>query len=884
MKNHLLCCVFLLLCLANKTWSQNMAINSTGALPDASAMVDIASTDKGFLAPRMTTTQQNAIVLPAKGLVIYNTTNNVLMLNTGTSASPVWTALTASSNNWLLTGNSGASGLTNFLGTTDNVKLAFRTNNLQRMLVDSLGRVGIGVTNPANPLVVKDTIEIRRTGSAVSQLLFTNTSGSGDFRISGDGGDLFWQGGGGRNLQMGSYWGITLAGDRQSGTLPSFINGVANTGILVKAQRDASVPLAIQSNSASQSANLTEWRNSAGTILNTVNSNGNVAIGASAFNGTNPEKLLVDAGTTTSVNAIVGKGSINSYLQLNIQNGSSGTNSSSDVVATANNGDETNNYVDMGINGGGNTSNIMGAANDAYLYNMGKNFMIGTGTSGKVLMFLTGGLDSATNERMRIDGTGNVGIGVGNPAYKLTVNSTANPLQLVGLQTGTNADSVLTVSNGVIKRLNISAYPVWTLGGNTGTTEPAAPATYGTSTLGASENFLGTEDARDLVVATNNRERMRILNTNGFVGIGTAAPSKPLDLVQNLAGAGLMKIQNTNATGYSSIDIWSNTAQIGNIGYSNSGASYANAFYFATNTSANMLFATNNAERLRIDGSTGNIAVGATAFNGTNPEKLLIDAGVTTSVNAIVGKGSINSYLQLNIQNGSAGTNASSDVVATANNGDELNNFVDLGINGGGNTSNIMGTANDAYLYNMGKNFMIGTGTSGKALMFLTGGLDSATNERMRIDGSGNVGIGAANPVEKLVVSGNIIPKVSGSGTVGTATYKWNAVYATNGTIQTSDRRMKTNIIDLKYGLKEIIALRPVSFNWKTEPNTNNKVGLIAQEVKAIVPEVVSGDEAKETLGLNYAELVPVLVNAIKEQQKQIDELKQKVKELKNKR
>ena len=44
---------------------------------------------------------------------------------------------------------------------------------------------------------------------------------------------------------------------------------------------------------------------------------------------------------------IVGKGSINNYLQLNIQNFSSGINASSDVVATANNGDETTNFVDM---------------------------------------------------------------------------------------------------------------------------------------------------------------------------------------------------------------------------------------------------------------------------------------------------------------------------------------------------------------------------------------------------------------------------------------------------------------------------------------------------------------------------------------------------------
>jgi hypothetical protein len=79
--------------VCSNLFAQNVSINSDGSLPDNSAMLDVSSTTKGLLLPRMTTTQQNSIALPANGLSIFNTTLNTIMINTGTPASPVWSGL-----------------------------------------------------------------------------------------------------------------------------------------------------------------------------------------------------------------------------------------------------------------------------------------------------------------------------------------------------------------------------------------------------------------------------------------------------------------------------------------------------------------------------------------------------------------------------------------------------------------------------------------------------------------------------------------------------------------------------------------------------------------------------------------------------------------------
>ncbi len=102
---------------------------------------------------------------------------------------------------------------------------------------------------------------------------------------------------------------------------------------------------------------------------------------------------------------------------------------------------------------------------------------------------------------------------------------------------------------------------------------------------------------------------------------------------------------------------------------------------------------------------------------------------------------------------------------------------------------------------------------------------------------------------------------------LGTALIRWSTVYSTNGTIQTSYARLKKNIRPIHYGLKDILALNSVVYDWK-DSSGNDKVEFIAHELQEVIPNVVEGHEKKENLGINYAELVPVLTTAIQEQQK----------------
>jgi len=201
--------------------------------------------------------------------------------------------------------------------------------------------------------------------------------------------------------------------------------------------------------------------------------------------------------------------------------------------------------------------------------------------------------------------------------------------------------------------------------------------------------------------------------------------------------------------------------------------------------------------------------------------------------------------------------------------------------------------------------------------------------ERIRIDNNGNVGIGTTAPANKLDVNGcirstaydtptsgvgiemgyiaasnsgfiqcldrntttykdlriggNTLPQGDNLWTLGASATRWKSVWSVNGTIQTSDIRLKTNISALNYGLESIMKLNPISFNWKDEPGGSKHLGLVAQEVIGIIDEAVdTGTDPDKILGINYSQLVPVLIKGMQEQQQQIESQKKENRQLKS--
>jgi hypothetical protein len=188
----------------------------------------------------------------------------------------------------------------------------------------------------------------------------------------------------------------------------------------------------------------------------------------------------------------------------------------------------------------------------------------------------------------------------------------------------------------------------------------------------------------------------------------------------------------------------------------------------------------------------------------------------------------------------------------------------------------------------------------------------------MSISNSGNVGIATTNPQSALHIAtggvlriydatntrylqlfhsgtGNLHLDAFGGGTNYISWYGGSGLHVGNGTsggygpvnasafTVSSSFHVKKDISDMRYGLSQILQLQGKEYKYINDSTRRNEIGLIAEEVEKVLPEVVYRNTPdKHVTGIDYGKLVPVLIEAIKEQQKQIDELKKENAEIKN--
>lgn len=133
---------------------------------------------------------------------------------------------------------------------------------------------------------------------------------------------------------------------------------------------------------------------------------------------------------------------------------------------------------------------------------------------------------------------------------------------------------------------------------------------------------------------------------------------------------------------------------------------------------------------------------------------------------------------------------------------------------------------------------------------------------------------GFSQPRWGVAYNGNFLPYTDNTFSLALPTNRATAVYAVNGTIQTSDEREKTDIEPTRLGLDYVMSLKPVTFRWRSGEDHSAHQGLTAQNILAAAHGEPSGVSGETILGANYAEQIGPLIKAVQELQAEVEALK----------
>ncbi|WP_363152164.1 tail fiber domain-containing protein [uncultured Mucilaginibacter sp.] len=414
----------------------------------------------------------------------------------------------------------------------------------------------------------------------------------------------------------------------------------------------------------------------------------------------------------------------------------------------------------------------------------------------------------------------------------------SNTMQL-GNTTITNVKTSGTLTAGAVTYPNTdgtSGYVLTTNGSGTPTWQAAAAGASATGSTNYMAKFTGASALGNSLIYDDG--------TN--VGIGTSSPSARFQI-------------GTDGSGSAENYKWGvvngfNTLQLG---YRQTG------WKFKTDNSSGVV---NNLIFSKTNGTTD---VDCLTLSGGGDITAANNLNVTGNITAANGI-----FTNLNVDNGSLSYSNSNGFFGIKTNGAPTSLF-QVSTNSGGNFSlkydDGAGTLgggtlalafrNNAWKLNVQQN----SGVLSDLVYYYNNGTSDL--EYMRLNTSGYLGLGTSSISHLLTLNG-------GAYCDGTT---W---------VNASDARLKRDILPLhKYGLAQVMQLKPVTYFYKSDKTNHPEVGFIAQDVQKIIPEVVSGKEGDlskgETLGLSYGNLVPVLTKAIQEQQKQIEAQQKQIDELK---